>query len=179
MTLTPGLSKFVLTAHITSSVGWFGAVVAYLALALAALTSPNSQKVPGAWMAMELTGWYVIVPLAITSFLTGLVQSLGTPWGLFRHYWIVCKLLLTLLASVVLLLHLPTVRLLAGLAVDSDGASVAGLWGEVLHAGGGLLVLLLATTLAVYKPRGLTPYGWRTLHRQRPVALPSPGDLSQ
>jgi hypothetical protein len=31
----------------------------------------------------------------------------------------------------------------------------------VLHSGGGLLVILLSTILAVYKPWGLTPYGRR------------------
>jgi len=30
-----------------------------------------------------------------------------------------------------------------------------------LHAGGALVLLLLATALAVYKPSGRTPHGWR------------------
>jgi hypothetical protein len=58
---------------------------------------------------MELTGWYVIVPLAVAALLTGLVMALGTPWGLFRHYWVLISLVLTILATVVLLLHMPTV----------------------------------------------------------------------
>ncbi|MGG1556145.1 hypothetical protein [Paenibacillus ferrarius] len=37
----------------------------------------------------------------------------------------------------------------------------------VVAAGAALLVLLVATTLAVYKPRGLTRYGWRKQHEQR------------
>jgi hypothetical protein len=41
---------------------------------------------------MELTTWIVIVPLSLAALLTGVVQSLGTPWGLFRHRWIVAKL---------------------------------------------------------------------------------------
>jgi hypothetical protein len=32
MMLTDGLRKFILTAHVTTSVGWLGAVVAYLFL---------------------------------------------------------------------------------------------------------------------------------------------------
>jgi len=74
MTMTPGLRKFVLTAHVTSSVGWLGAVVAYLALAVAALTIQDAQTVRAAWIAMELTGWFVIVPLALASLLIGIVQ---------------------------------------------------------------------------------------------------------
>ena len=79
MTMTPRLRKFVLTAHITSSVGWLGAVVVYLALAVAALTSQDAQMVHAAWIAMELIGWFVIVPLALASLLIGIVQSLSTP----------------------------------------------------------------------------------------------------
>jgi hypothetical protein len=161
MTLPPGLRKFTLTTHVTSSVGWLGAVVAYLALVVAALTSQDAQTVRAAWIAMELTGWFVLVPLSLASLLTGLIQSLGTAWGLARHYWVVFKLLLTVFATIVLLEHMPTMSRFAGVAAESDSASFGGLRGELLHAGGGLLVLLVITTLSVYKPRGLTPFGQR------------------
>lgn len=172
MTMRPRLRKFALTAHVTSSVGWCGAVVAYLALAVAALTIQDSQTVRAAWIAMELTGWFVIVPLALASLLTGLVQSLGTTWGLFRHYWVLVKFLLTVLATIILLLHMPTVSYLAGLAAGAERPALGGLGGELLHAGGGLVVLLVNTTLSVYKPRGLTWYGQRQPHEPRPVAQP-------
>jgi hypothetical protein len=159
MTMTPSLRKLVLTAHVTSSVGWLGAVVAYLALAVAALTSQDAQTTRAAWSAMELTGWFVIVPLALASLSIGVVNALGTPWGLFRHYWVLVKFLLTVFATSVLLLHMPTVSYFAGIAAATDGANLAGLRGELLHAGGGLLLLLVTTTLSVYKPRGVTPFG--------------------
>ena len=50
---------------------------------------------------------FVIVPLAIASLLTGVVQALATPWGLFRHYWVVIKLFLTVFATLVLLASPP------------------------------------------------------------------------
>jgi hypothetical protein len=86
MIMTPGLRKFALTAHVTSSAGWLGAVTAFLALAVAGLTSQDAQLVRAAYLAMELTGWFVIVPFGIATLVTGLVQAVGTPWGLFRHY---------------------------------------------------------------------------------------------
>jgi hypothetical protein len=107
--MTPRLRKFALTAHVTSSVGWLGAVAAFLALAVASLTSQDAQMVRAAYLAMELTAWFVIVPLAFASLLTGLVQSLGTKWGLFRHYWVLAKLLLTVLATIVLLLQMESI----------------------------------------------------------------------
>ncbi len=175
MTMTPGVRKFVLTVHLTSSVGWIGAVVAYLALGVSAVIRQDAQTVRAAYLAMEVIGWYVIVPLALAALLTGLVMSLGTPWGLFRHYWVLITLVLTILATVVLLLHMPTVSSLAEVAREADGANLAdlgGLGGDLFHAAGGLLVLLVITVLNVYKPRGLTPYGWRKQHEQRKVSQP-------
>jgi hypothetical protein len=107
------------------------------------------------------------VPLALAALLSGLVMSFITPWGLFRHYWVVIALLLTILATVVLLLHMPTVSSLAAVARESDGAALRRLGGDLFHPGLGLVVLLVITALNVYKPRGLTPYGWRKQQEQR------------
>jgi hypothetical protein len=172
MTMPPGLRRFVLAVHLTFSVGWIGAVVAYLGLGVFAVTSQDVQTVRAAWIAMELTGWFVIVPLALAALLTGLVMSLGTPWGLFRHYWVLISLLLTILSVAILLLHMPTVSSLADMAREADGADLAGLGSDLLHPGLGLLVLLVITVLNVYKPRGLTPYGWRKQQEQRKVSQP-------
>jgi hypothetical protein len=170
MTLTPGLRKFVLAAHLTFSIGWIGAVAAYLALGVSSVTSQDPLTVRGAWVAMELTGWYVIVPLALAALLTGLVISMGTTWGLFRHYWVLISLALTILAVVILLLHMPTVSLMADVAREADGADLGELGGDLLHPGVGLLVLLVITALNVYKPRGMTRYGWRKQHEERTVS---------
>jgi hypothetical protein len=172
MTMAPGLRKFALTAHLISSLGFLGAALAYLGLGVSAVTSEDAQTVRAAWIAMEVTGWYVIVPLALTALLSGLVQALGTPWGLFRHYWVLITFVLTIFATVILLLHMPSVSALAEVAREADSATLDRLGGDLLHAGGGLLVLLVITVLNVYKPRGLTPYGWRKQHERRAVSQP-------
>jgi hypothetical protein len=87
MIMTPGLRKFALTTHVTSSVGWLGAVGAFLALAIAGVASYDAQIVRAAYLAMHLTTWVVIVPLSLAALLTGIVQSVGTTRGLFRHYF--------------------------------------------------------------------------------------------
>ena len=162
--MTPRLSKFTLTAHVSSSVGWLGAVAAFLALSIAGLTSENTQMVRATYLAMELVGWCVIVPLSLASLLTGLGQSLGTTWGLFRHYWIVVKLLIAVIATVFLLLHMQPVGHLANVVAKTTLArgELAGLRIQlVADAGAAILVLLVATALSIYKPQGLTPYGRR------------------
>jgi hypothetical protein len=166
MTMKPGLRKFALAAHITSSVGWIGAVVAYLALVVA--TSQDAQTVRAAFIAMEPIIRFALVPLAFASLLTGLMMSLGTPWGLFRHYWVLAKLLLTVLATRVLLSQLEPINYMASIAAD-PGTDIARLGdgGQFLHPGLGLLVLLVIMTLSVYKPRGMTRYGWRKQQKKR------------
>jgi hypothetical protein len=160
MTMTPRIRKLVFATHVVSSVGWIGAVVAYLALVVAALTSRDAETVRAAFLAMELT-YFVLVPLAFASLLTGVVQSLGTTWGLLRHYWVIFKLVLTVIATLVLLGNMSTVSSLADLAAAADGGDLPDAGGQLLHAGVGQLVLLVTAILGVYKPRGMTRYGLR------------------
>jgi hypothetical protein len=171
MIFTPRLRKLALTAHVTCSVGWIGAVVVFLALAIIGLTSQDAQTVRGAFLVMEPAARLVLVPLALTSLLSGLVQSLGTSWGLFRHYWVLFKLLINVFATIVLLSYMPTFRFMAGVAADptAELASVRSP-SPALHATLALLLLLVATVLAVYKPQGITPYGLRKQHEQRSTA---------
>lgn len=175
ITMTPSLQKFALTAHVTSSVGLLGSIAAFLALAVAGLTSQDAQIVRAAYLAMDLTARFVIVPLAFASLLTGLIQSLGTPWGLFRHYWIVAKLLLTAFATIVLLVKMELIGYAARLAAETvlprNDLRAAGMQLAV-HAAGGLLVLLVPAILSVYKPQGLTPYGRRKQDEQRAPQQP-------
>ena len=173
MIMSPAVRKLALTAHVTASVGWLGAVAAFLALAVVGLTSQDGQIVRAAYIAMDLTGWFVIVPLSFASLLTGLVEALGTKWGLVRHYWVLAKLLINIFANIVLLMYMPTLSYLAGEATETR-LSTADLGGlrdpsPVLHSTAALLLLLVATVLGVYKPRGMTKYGWRKQHERLAV----------
>jgi hypothetical protein len=169
MTMTPAIRKFALTAHITFSVGWLGAVAGFLALAVHGLTIQDAQLVRGLYLAMGIIGWYVIVPLCLASLATGLIQSLGTQWGLFRHYWVTVKFLLTIVSTLILFGFTQTLSHIGGLAVDTTMPidELRNLsQSPVIHSGGGLLVLLVNTTLSVYKPWGRTRYGLRKQHEQ-------------
>lgn len=158
------LRKFSLTAHVTTSVGWLGSVAGFLALSIAGLASSSDQVVRGSYIAMELIGWYVIVPLSIASFLTGLLQSLGTTWGLFRHYWVLAKLLISFVATGLLLLHMTPTSHVAAVALERalSGGELGPLRVQlVADATAAVVVLLIAVSLSIFKPRGLTPRGLR------------------
>lgn len=165
--MRPGVRKLALAVHLTVAVGWIGAVVAYLALGLAAQTSTDAETIRGAWLAMELTGWFVIVPLAVSSLITGVVMALGTRWGLFRHYWVLFSLGLTTFAVVVLVLRMPTVSALADIAREAEDPRVRALGGDLAHPAIGLVLLLVVQVLNVYKPRGVTAYGRRKQNAAR------------
>ena len=168
--MRPRLRKLALTAHVTLSLGWFGAVAAFLALAIAGVTTKDAQLVRAVYLAMEWITWSVIVPFAVASLATGIVESLGTPWGLFRHYWVLAKFILTSLATLLLLLHTQPIGWLAAAAreVTWSTADLQRIQMKlVVDAVLALVVLLVTTALAVYKPRGVTPYGRRKQQEQR------------
>ncbi|GGQ77125.1 hypothetical protein GCM10010166_53840 [Couchioplanes caeruleus subsp. azureus] len=162
--LPPAGRRAALTAHVLSSVGWFGAVVVFLVFAIAGVRERDQAMARAAYVAMDVSVRYAIVPLAFASLITGLVSSLGTTWGLFRHYWVLVKFLLVVVATLVLLLQLTPIGYLADLSISAgltSGQLREARFSLVVHAGGGLAVLLVATVLAVDKPRGMTTYGRR------------------
>jgi hypothetical protein len=167
MIMKPGVRKLALSVHLTFSVGWIGAVVAYLALGVSAVTGDDAQTVRAAWIAMEVTGWFVIVPLALASLITGLVMALGTKWGLLRYYWVLISFALTVFSTVVLLLHMPSVSATTDVAQETDRAGLEALGGDLGHPSIGLVLLLVVQVLNMYKPPGLTRYGWRRQQAER------------
>lgn len=172
--MTPPWRKGILAVHLTVSVGWIGGVLVYLALGLVAVRSQDEPTIRAAWMAMEVSGWYVLVPLAVGTVLTGLVMALGTRWGLLRYYWVLISFILTCFAATILALHMPSVSAAAEVARQANGTRLRDLGGDLFHATVGLVVLMAVLFLNVYKPPGLTRYGWRRQQASR--ALPSDVD---
>lgn len=171
--MKPGLRKASLCFHVLASVGWFGAVLAFLVLAIAALGGAGLGVREG-YIAMDLLARWVILPLCLVSFATGVLESLITKWGLWQHYWVVFKLLLNALSTLVLLGHMRPIAALARLATHSELGAVdeyAMRLQITLDAGAALVVLVIASALAVYKPRGVTAYGWRK-QQGRGVSVP-------
>ena len=96
-------------------------------------------------------------------------RCVGTRWGLFRHYWVLISLLLTIVAIVVLLAETQTIGYFADVAADptASGDDLRVLGSTLVHSVGGTVVLVVILVLNVYKPRGMTRYGWRKQAEQR------------
>ena len=162
MVLGPQARKAALTAHVTASVGWVGVVVLYLVLAAIGVASDDVETVRAVYVAMDVAGPTVLMPFALATLITGLVQSWGTPWGVLRHYWVVVKLVITVVATGVLIAYLGTLDQLAVTATET-GVPLEHMQSSspILHSAAALLLLLGATTLSVFKPKGLTRRGLR------------------
>jgi hypothetical protein len=169
MTMRPPTRKLTLAAHLTLSVGWIGAVAAYMALDAVTATSQEPQRLRGAYIGMDLIVRYVIVPLAGASLLTGIVMAVGTRWGLFRHNWVPISLLLTIVATIVLLDSMRAICFLAAVAgaPATSGNQPRALPSTLVRSVGGTVVLLVILVLNVYKPHGMTRYGRRQQNQKR------------
>src|SRR5918996_1849943 len=121
--MPPALRKFTLAVHLTVSVGGVGAAAGYIALDVTAATGRDTDTLRFAFLGMERIAVNVIVPLALASLLTGLIVSLGTKWGLFRHYWVLISLVLTTLATLVLLSETRVISAYADMAADPTTTS--------------------------------------------------------
>ena len=156
------IRRVMLTVHITLSVGWIGSVAAFLCLALLGQTSADAVTVTSAYVAMNAISLFVVVPLSLAALISGIALALATPWGLLKHYWVVSKFTLTLLAAGLLMLHQFSA---VGVAADQVRASTealpsAGRLGLQLVVDASLAVgsLLAVVAIAVFKPRGVTPF---------------------
>ena len=98
----------------------------------------------------------------VCALVTGIVMSFGMSWGLFRHYWVVAKLTITVFSTLILLVYMRTFEQMAAIAADpSTGLEAVRNPSPVLHAVLAIVLLFVATVLGIYKPRGLTAYGQR------------------
>ncbi len=120
--MTPTIRKLTITAHVAFSVGWLGATAAFLVLSITGLTSHDAETVRGAYLSMDLISRFVIIPMSFAALATGLLQALGTPWGLFRYYWILLKFGLAVFATVALLIHQFAVMAVAAKRVSGTAA---------------------------------------------------------
>jgi hypothetical protein len=167
--MAPAVRKLSLAIHLSTSVGWIGAVVAYLALDVTVSTGADPSAARAAWVAMGLIASWALIPLALASLLTGLIMALGTKWGLFRHWWVLISFGLTVGATGVLLSESRVIADSAAMAADpaTSATQLLAMPGTLPHSVGGLVVLLAVQVLNVYKPQGLTPYGWRKLQEEQ------------
>lgn len=153
------LRRGLLVTHVVSSAAWLGLSLGLLALAISGFTADSPAVDAVAYRAMDVFGDWLVAPLAVLTFGTGLALSLGTHWGLARYRWVWTKFWLTLAAGLASLLALRP-------ALDDAAARVTA--GEGVDGGSllfppsvSLTLYVFMTALSVLKPWGPTRRGRR------------------
>lgn len=171
--LAPVARNAVLVLHVVSGIGWMGVDIAVFALLLTARSTTSAALVLSSFNAIGVIVPFAVPALSIGIVVTGLILGVGTRWGLIRYWWVLVKLLLSLIMTVLVFASLvPEVRSIGVLSATTTSAD------EVRASLGALPTMLLfppivsflmlgvATVLSISKPWGRTP--WRREAGSRP-----------
>lgn len=153
--LSPRARKTALTAHIAVAAVWLGAVVANLFLGVSAAATADETVADAYYTSMDRLVNNLMPAVAIATLATGLLLALATRWGLFRHWWIIAKLLLavtTVAVGVGIIDQAISDTIRTRTEAGTTGFSDALLPATVATP----LLLLSATTIAITKPWGRT-----------------------
>ncbi|MBE1530268.1 hypothetical protein [Actinomadura algeriensis] len=164
-----------LTLHVGVSVGWLGLAVAMATLAVAGATAEQHAVRHGAYVLMHVFDLAIVIPSVALAIITGLVVSLGTKWGLVRHWWVLLKFVISLVIPVIATVQSGWIERLEHRTADPAGDP--GDLGLVLV--GCMLVytalLWTAVVLSVVKPGGRTPWARNRPRPDRPDVAAAAG----
>ncbi|WP_020667134.1 hypothetical protein [Amycolatopsis nigrescens] len=159
--------KLLVVLHVLTSVSGVGAVLAELLVLAGAVSQTDPAGQDAALRFAEQVVYSVGIPLLTVGVVVGVLSALTSPWGLFKHTWVLKKLLLTLVN-----LAVPVLVVGPRVTEVADGSLAA--WLVFGGLGVQLLLFVLATVLSVYKPKGRVGAGNRPATRDRAPALSHP-----
>lgn len=146
--------RALLVVHVSVSVAWLGLSVGLLALGVAAFTTSDASLTEAAYRAMTVFADWLLAPIAVVTLVSGLVLSLGTPWGLARHRWVWIKFWVTMATAAATVFALrPEIGQAAAAGVPDAGLVAAPVVSTTAY--------LFMTAISVLKPWGLTRRGRR------------------
>lgn len=174
MRLSKTYRRVLLTVHVISSVGWLGLSIANIALALTIYTTTDPLLQHSVYRVLEVVGTTVILPISLTAFVTGVLASIGTQWGLIRHKWVLVKFALTLLTVLLTFFSLlPGLRAAAEVVAVTDPGELAPVDGSGLLSAAfvSTSIYTFNVVLSVFKPWGRTRWGKRAVESTRKRAM--------
>lgn len=151
--------RALLVLHVAVSVSWLGLTLGLLTLSITGYTAGSPEMAAVAYRAMKIFGDWLVLPIALVALVSGLVLSLGTPWGLARHRWVFVKFWLTVVTVLLSVFSLrPGIDQLA--AEAAAGAPTPDI-NLVVAPAVATATYLFITAISVLKPWGLTRRGRR------------------
>lgn len=171
--LTRTQRRVLVTLHVALSVGWLGASMVMLTLAVAARTGQPAEQTRGVYWAMHLVADVLLIPLSLSVLLIGVLVAVTSPWGLLRYWWVTIKLIATCAAVTLSLLALPALTSVAYRdAIRHAMAAEHSAGNRLIIAGSVSVVLYLSlTAVSVLKPWGRTARGRRHASQQHSASI--------
>lgn len=167
--LTPAARQAVLVLHAVTGISWMGVDIALLVLLITARTTNDATLVVSGFNAIRMIVPVAVPPLSLGILVTGLLLGLGTPWGLVRYWWVLVKLILSLVMTILVFVSLvPAVNSIAVLSTtpmsaDAVRASLGSLPTQLMFPPVvSFLMLGVATILSIFKPWRRTPWSRET-----------------
>ncbi|MET7763531.1 DUF2269 domain-containing protein [Streptomyces sp. NPDC005336] len=150
----------LLVVHVVVSVGWLGLTLGMLALGITGAVAGSAEEAGAAYRSMNVLGDWLLIPVSLLALGSGVVLSLGTPWGLARYRWVWAKFWLTLGTTAATAFALRA-RINAAMADVTAGRAVGATTDLILAPSVSLSVYVFLTAISVVKPWGLTARGRR------------------
>jgi hypothetical protein len=157
MKLSNNSYKVLKIIHIFSVSVWVGASVVGLLLLTVVLNKNNLSEILSAIHYVDLL---IIVPANLATFITGMIFSKFTGWGVFKHRWIVLKYIINLIPIIGGgLIFAPAIINMLSIAEKLGGAALSDssfiFWKNIFTGAFTVILLLLITAIyiSVIKPK--------------------------
>jgi hypothetical protein len=153
--MRPRTRKGVLVAHLVAAGAWIGLDVMLGVLVFTPLLTSDVAVAALCYQVLPLLLWPILLS-GLTCLGTGIVLGAGTHHGLVRYWWVVVKLVLNILLTLLVVVLLrpgldEAAEVGRRLATGGPGVDLGNLGFPPIVSGTALVV---ATVLAVYKPWG-------------------------
>ena len=159
--------------HIVMSLGWMGAGLANVVLAMTAGYTGDVDVRQVCYRMMERIDTFLVIPGAFAALVSGIVLCVVTPWGVARYWWVLSKLVLTVVVIVYSTVGLGVwvETSIAATSVSTVESPVAGqlAYGTLPN----IVAFLFMTWVSVAKPWGTTPWAPKRPSRRARVAAVS------
>ena len=136
--------------HYVSSVGWLGVGLCQFTIDVVGLSTSDGLLRHAGYELADVFDLGLLLPMAVVSLVSGVVRATRSRWGLFRHWWVAVKLVLTAALMVGDPLFLGAWNAAAAAGGVGAGLRERLIAGAMVNVG----LLTLMTVLSVFKPWG-------------------------
>jgi len=155
--MRPPVRKLVLLLHIMSAGIWLGLDVAMAVAVFTALSTDDTALAAALFQGLETITVAPLLIAGLSCLVTGLLLGWGSKYGVFRYWWVLIKLLLNVILTVLVLVALRGgVQEVGafGARLAADPTATAELRNIVFPPIVSPTALTAAMLLAVFKPWG-------------------------